>query len=208
MTLSAKPFSRASENNSGPILQVLNNRLGSRDKVLEVGSGTGQHACYFSTRLPHLFWQTSDTISNHAGIDLWLDELENTNVGRPLTLDVGCTSNWSHILEDYPRFDAAYTANTAHIMSWQMVQEMFGGVSRILRPGGQFFIYGPFNRNGEFTSDSNHRFNQQLQIQDAQMGIRDDRAVITLANQCGLEFTEEFEMPANNRMMLFENAPK
>jgi hypothetical protein len=158
--------------------------------------------------LPKLFWQASDRAASHAGIDLWIDELENTNIGRPVLLDVGHTAHWEVILARFSPFDAVFTANTAHIMSWDMVVNMFAGVSRVLIPTGLFVVYGPFNHNGEFTSEGNCRFDMQLKSEDPQMGIRDDRDVIVLGKQYALEHTETFEMPANNRIIIFKNAPK
>ena len=208
MNPAAKPFSQASENNKDPILAVLEQQLQCTGNLLEIGSGTGQHACYFSARLPQLFWQASDRASSHAGINLWIDELETINIGRPLLLDVGHAAHWEAILARFSSFDAVFTANTAHIMSWEMVVKMFAGASRVLIPAGLFIVYGPFNHNGEFTSEGNYRFDMQLKGDDPQMGIRDDRDVIALGKQYALEHTETFEMPANNQVLIFRNAPK
>ena len=208
MNRAAKPFSQASENNRDPILAVLEQQLQYAGNLLEIGSGSGQHASYFSERLPQLFWQASDRIASHAGINLWIDELENTNIGRPVLLDVGYTAHWEAILARFSSFDAVFTANTAHIMSWDMVVKMFAGVSRVLIPAGLFVVYGPFNHNGEFTSEGNCQFDMQLKSEDPQMGIRDDRDVIVLGKQYALEHIETFEMPANNQVFIFRNAPK
>jgi len=193
----AKPYSEACERNKAPILEVLATALANATSVLEIGSGTGQHAVHFGAALPHLAWQTSDLPGNHAGIRMWLDEAELPNVRAPLVLNVG-DDRWP-----VDNVDALFTANTLHIMSWPLVGQLFTGAGRILNPGGRFCIYGPFNYNGAHTSDSNARFDAMLRARDPQSGIRNIEDVKDLGLRNGLELTADHEMPANNRLIVF-----
>lgn len=196
----SKPFSQACENNKTPILTVLQRHFIAPGKVLEIGSGTGQHAVFFAGRLPHLQWQTSDLREHHAGIGLWMADYPGENLLPPLTLDVA-TSAW-----DFGPFDAVFTANTVHIMAWDEVLAMLDGVARVLRTGGKLVIYGPFNYHGQFTSPSNARFNDWLHAQAPHRAIRDFEAVCAAAAARGLQWGEDIEMPANNRCLVFIRA--
>lgn len=190
-----KQFSEACERNREPILSFLKTALAGKTRVLEIGSGTGQHAVYFARHLPHLVWQTSDLKSNHASILAWQEEAGLDNVLPPLELNVD--GMWPS-----QTFDAVFTANTCHIMAWPEVEAMFAGVSRILAPGGAFILYGPFNYGGEFTSPSNQRFDEYLKDQASHMGIRDIAAIQKLA-EGSMILSEDHEMPANNRLLIF-----
>ncbi len=191
-----KSFSQSCENNKGPILDVLLPLLRRQRACLEIGSGTGQHAAFFAARLPHLVWQTSDIAGNHASIDAWIDGVDNAR--PPMVLDVDA--------DDWParRYDAAFSANTAHIMHWPTVVNMFHGVSGILEPGAVFALYGPFNYQGEYTSPSNQRFDRTLRASDPGMGIRDYEAVVELASSAGMTLLADHDMPANNRTLLWQ----
>ena len=191
----AKPFSPACENNRLPILNVIKPLLANARAVLEIGSGTGQHAAYFAAELPHLQWLTSDLEAHHPGIQLWIEEAGLSNLHAPLTLDV--------LAQPWPAVDAdaVFSANTTHIMSWSMVEAMFAGVADLLPPGGVFLLYGPFNYAGRYTSDSNARFDRSLRARDPDSGIRDFEALQTLADEGGLRFVHDYEMPANNRIL-------
>ncbi len=191
-----KSFSQSCENNKGPILDVLLPLLRRQRACLEIGSGTGQHAAFFAARLPHLVWQTSDVTGNHASIDAWIDGVDNAR--PPMVLDVDG--------DDWParRYDAAFSANTAHIMHWPTVVNMFHGVSGILEPGAVFALYGPFNYQGEYTSPSNQRFDRTLRASDPGMGIRDYEAVVELASSAGMTLLADHDMPANNRTLLWQ----
>lgn len=193
-----KPFSPACERNREPILAILRAVLADAKSVLEIGSGTGQHAVFFCEHLPHLVWQTSDLPANHAGIAAWLAEAQLPNVLPPLALDA--SGEWPA-----GPFDAVFSANTCHIMAWQEVVAMFASASRVLASGGALCIYGPFNYGGAFTSDSNARFDAQLRMQAPHMGIRDFEAVNRLASQLGLTLQADHEMPANNRLLVWRN---
>ena len=193
----AKPFSQACENNKAAILTVLQAHLRDATRVLEIGSGTGQHAIFFAEHLPHLHWQTSDLAEHHAGIREWLKEFPRHNLLSPLTLNVA-TSLW-----DFGSFVGVFTANTLHIMAWDEVLAMLDGVAKVLCPQGKLVIYGPFNYRGQFTSPSNARFNEWLQAQAPHRAIRDFDALCAAASARGLRWLDDIEMPANNRCLVF-----
>lgn len=191
-----KPFSEACEENQEPILRVLHGAFASVCNVLEIGSGTGQHAVYFARHLPHLNWQTSDLVANHPGINLWLDEATLPNTRAPLSLDVN-----QHPWPIAP-VDGVFTANTLHIVSWSEVEQLLQGVGQVLLPGGVMCIYGPFNYGGQFTAPSNARFDLWLKARDPASGIRDAEAVCALAQQYGLHLEMDYEMPINNHLLV------
>ena len=192
-----KPFSDACERNKEPILEVLRHSFTGPGLVLEIGSGTGQHAVHFARHLPHLTWVATDREENLAGIQLWLDEAALLNLRGPLQLNV-LDASWPVAAARY-----VYSANTAHIMSWPEVEAMFAGVGARLEAGGRFCLYGPFNRDGEFTSESNRAFDAMLRQRDPVMGIRDDRALVELGSRSRLELVSDHAMPANNRLLCF-----
>lgn len=192
-----KPFSQACENNKAPILAHLQRLFTHTNTVLEVGSGTGQHAVHFAHAMAHLNWQTSDRAENHASINAWIDDNEYSNLLRPLTLDV-LTSPWPMAV------DAVYSANTAHIMPWQAVVAMFDGVGKALGEHGLFVLYGPFNYEGQFSSPSNARFDEYLRTNNAEQGIRHYEDICTLAANAGLTPLEDNPMPANNQLLVFQ----
>jgi len=195
-----KPYAESCIENRAPIFAALEPRLKDCTSLLEIGSGTGQHAVYFAAELPRLVWQTSDLAANHAGIMAWLDEAALPNVRRPLSLDV--------VADDWPPglFDAVFSANTAHIMPASAVEAMFHGVGCVLRPGGQFLLYGPFNYAGRFTAPSNERFEGWLKERDPLMGIRDVVWLRELAAAADMALAEDIEMPVNNRMLVWRKA--
>ena len=193
-----KQHSEACERNREPILQVLRQWFTQPGVALEIGAGTGQHAVHFAANLPHLQWQPTDREENLAGIGQWVSEAALPNLRAPLKFDVR-DSAWPVETADY-----IFSANTAHIMSWPEVELMFAGVARVLRPRGLFALYGPFNRDGQFTSESNKAFDASLRERDPQMGLRDDQALKTLARARGLRFTAEHAMPANNRVLIWQ----
>jgi cyclopropane fatty-acyl-phospholipid synthase-like methyltransferase len=194
----SKQFSTACERNREPILEVLRTVMATSKRVLEIGSGTGQHAVYFAAHLPQLEWQTSDLPQNHESIRAWQKEAQLPNVRAPLTLNTA-SANWPD-----DSFDAVFSANTCHIMAWQEVQAMFEGVGRILSAGGVLCIYGPFNYAGAFTSSSNAQFDAALRAQSEHMGIRDFEAVNALASAQGLTLQADHAMPANNRLLVWK----
>jgi SAM-dependent methyltransferase len=197
LSIVTRQFSPASERNREPILAVLRDCFARCGRVLEIGSGTGQHAIFFAEQLPHLVWQTSDVPENHASIHAWISETSQSNVLPPLTLDV--SGAWPH-----ETFDAVFSANTCHIMSWREVEHMFAGIGRVLLAGGVLCLYGPFNYAGKFTSDSNARFDAMLRARGNHMGIRDFEAIDRLAASQGLILKSDIAMPANNRALVWQ----
>ena len=195
-----KPYSESCEQNREPILAVLREAFADRRRLLEIGSGTGQHAVYFAAELPQLVWQTADVRAYHPGIHAWLDEAALPNVLPPLELDVNQTQWHSG------RYDAVFSANTLHIMGWPEVVRFFAGVGTVLEPGGVLVVYGPFNYNGQFTSDSNARFDAWLKARDPASGVRDFEAVDALARAQGLVLQRDLAMPANNRSLVWQRA--
>lgn len=195
-----KPFAESCVQNRAPILAVLREVFAERRRVLEVGSGTGQHAVYFAPELPHLAWQTADVVAHHAGIRQWLAETAAPNVLPPLALDVNDAS-WHG-----ERYDAVFSANTLHIMSWPEVEKFFAGVGAVLEAGGVLAVYGPFNYSGAYTSESNARFDAWLKARDPASGLRDFEAVDALAHAQGLALQRDVAMPANNRTLVWRRA--
>ncbi|MHB1092745.1 DUF938 domain-containing protein [Thiobacillus sp.] len=192
-----KPFSESCEQNREPILAVLRECFADRSHVLEIGSGTGQHGVYFGAELPHLRWQTADVSPHHAGIQLWLADAKLPNVLPPLSLDVNQTA-WRD-----GRYDAVFSANTLHIMSWPEVQKFFEGVGEVLQADGMLVVYGPFNYEGHYTSESNARFDAWLKARDPASGVRDFEAVDALARAQNLILQQDIAMPANNRTLVW-----
>lgn len=196
----SKLFSAACERNSTPILQTIEPLLVDCHSLLEIGSGTGQHAVSFARQLTHLQWQTSDRKEYHPSIIAWMAEAALLNLLPPFELNIGISS-WPQA-----QFDAVYTANTCHIMAWQEVELMFAGVVALLSNRGLFLIYGPFNYAGEFTSASNQHFDASLKQQAAHMGIRDLENILILASQHGMHLQDDIAMPANNRLLVLSKA--
>ncbi len=195
--LNDKPFAESCEQNRAPIIAVLREVFADCRRVLEIGSGTGQHAVYFAPELPHLVWQTADVPQHHAGIRRWLAEAALPNVLPPLALDVNDTAWHSG------RYDAVFSANTLHIMGWPEVERFFAGVGAVLQAGGVLAVYGPFNYGGMYTSESNARFDAWLKARDPASGVRDFEAVDALARAQGLVLQQDIAMPANNRTLVW-----
>lgn len=195
-----KPHAPACDRNRDPILAVLREHFADRRRVLEIGSGTGQHAVYFAQAMRWLEWQASDVAENLPGIRAWLDDVRLPNTPAPLALDVR-EFPWPAV-----EADAVFTANTLHIMAWNGVQAFFRGVGRLLAhvPGGTLVAYGPFNHAGKFTSESNREFDAWLRARDPASGIRDFEAVDGLAADAGLHFVADVAMPANNRCLVWK----
>lgn len=192
-----KPFAESSEQNKEPILSVLKTELANCGRVLEVGSGTGQHAVYFAQQLPHLQWICSDLEENHAGIRMWLDEAARDNIEGPLLLDA--RQVWPEL-----NVDAVFSANAIHIMSWQAVEGLIENVGRALQPGGKLCLYGPFMYDGQHTSDSNAKFDIWLKERDPLSGVRDVTELSCLLAVQQLELVNDHEMPVNNRILVWQ----
>lgn len=198
MSSPGKPFAPACERNKHPIEACLREVLGEREQtVLELGSGTGQHAVHLAGALPQLRWQPTDLPERLAGIAQWRQESGLANVLPPLALDV-LQPHWP-----VGAADAVFSANTAHILPWRGVEAMFTGAGRVLPSGGLFCLYGPFHRNGEPTSAGNAAFDAQLRAGGTGSGIRDLKDLRTLAQDCGLTLAEDHTMPANNALLVW-----
>ena len=192
-----KPYAESSGQNREPILAVLREVLAGCQRVLEIGSGTGQHAVHFGRHLPHLRWLPSDLPESLPGIRLWLAEAGLPNVEPPLALDVN-DPVWP-----VGPVDAVFSANTAHILSWPSVAAMLAGVGRLLPGGGVFALYGPFHYGGQATSPSNARFDAELRARDPAMGVRNFEDIDALARASGLRLQRDYPMPVNNRTLVW-----
>jgi len=190
-------FSDACERNKGPILEVLRTAFADRRRVVEIGSGTGQHAVHFARHLPHLQWQATDRADYLPDLAARIAAEVPPNLASPVELDV--------LQEPWPdlRADAVFTANTLHIMSWPAVEAFLAGLPRLLETGGVLAIYGPFKYGGQFTTDSNAAFDAMLRERDPQSGLRDFEAVTALAEAAGLKLVTDHAMPANNQLLIW-----
>lgn len=197
------PFSQACENNKRPILGILQRELQYANHVLEVGSGTGQHSVYFAHHLAHLKWQTSDVVANHHIINAWHEAYPAPNLYSPLIFDLAQDVLPSNPDADEP-YDAVFTANTVHIITWSLVENLFALTAKALPVQGKFIVYGPFNVKGSFTSAGNRQFNTMLRQRDSGSGIRDIEAIIKLAETHQLTLQANYNMPANNQLLVFE----
>ena len=194
-----KQYSAACDQNKDPILKVIKPLLLNAKSVLEVGSGTGQHCVYFAKELPHLTWQASDQSMYLPSVSAWIDDAKLANTPKELELNVDL--DWP---ED--KYQAIYSANTVHIMSWEMVLNFFKGVGQVLDKGGVFILYGPFNYNGEYTSANNANFDLWLKDQNPLSAIRDFESLDELAKLHNLILTDDIEMPANNRVLVWKKS--
>lgn len=187
-----KPNAPSAERNKGAILEVISEEFQDCKAILEIGSGTGQHAVFFASRMPWLTWQPSDVAANHEGINAWREDARLDNVKIPLILDV----------EEPPqtedKYDGVFSANTAHIMGITAVKCMFRFVAQYLTKGGKFCLYGPFKLNGNFTSDSNRDFDANLKSRDSAMGVRDIEVLDKFAEANEMVRADLYAMPSNN----------
>jgi len=195
------PFSDACERNKEPILKVLRDCLARCAEVLEIGSGTGQHAVHFARHLKHLTWHPTEQLSYLRDLAARVEIEGSENLRQPTVLDVR-QSVWP-----LRSVDAVFTANTLHIMSWSEVSALYDGVGEVLRPGGTMCVYGPFRYEGAYTSDSNREFDRALKERDPNSGLRDVQAVCALAKQYGLRLVADHDLPAFNRLLVFAKEP-
>ncbi len=194
----ARPFSEACERNRDPILAGLRVAFADRHLVLEIGSGTGQHAVHFARHLPHLIWQPSDVEAHLPGIRSWTDAAALPNLCDPVALDINQPA-WPDT-----GADAVFTANTFHIVSWPVVERLFERAAALLPAHGMVVVYGPFNYGGRFTSDSNAGFDAMLRAREPASGIRDVEAVDRFARQQGFALQADQALPANNRLIVWQ----
>jgi SAM-dependent methyltransferase len=194
------PFSDACERNKAPILGVLREAFASVGRVLEIGSGTGQHAVWFGQNLPHLTWQPTERAAELAALRERLDLEAPDNVNPAVALDVA----------DHPwpvaAVDGVFSANTLHIMSRERVADFFRGVGEVLEEGGTLCVYGPFRYGGRFTTPSNAGFDAWLRRRDPLSGVRDFETVEALAAAQGLVLLADRAMPANNQALVWRRA--
>jgi len=193
-----KPFAESSEQNKEVILEVLKPLCEKAAQVLEIGSGTGQHAVFFAEQMPHLTWHTSELKENHAGINMWLDEKSLPNTKAPIEIDVR-QSSWA-----INEIDVIFSANTMHIMHWETVQAFIRNAAPILKPTGFLIVYGPFNYQNQYTSESNANFDIWLKNRDPLSAIRNFEDVDQLANENSLRLHKDYSMPANNRILCWQ----
>lgn len=192
-----RPFAPACERNQAPIFDALSQHLPKSAQILEVGSGTGQHAVYFTARRPSWQWQCSDLAENLPGIQAWLADAPA--LPAPIALDVMDEHGWPT-----QAYDAVFTANTLHIMPWPAGVRLIAQLPRVLKPRGLFIAYGPFNYAGEFTSPSNAEFDAMLRARAPHQGIRDFERVDEHATGAGLRLVQDHPMPANNRLIVWQ----
>jgi cyclopropane fatty-acyl-phospholipid synthase-like methyltransferase len=196
-----KPFSESCVQNRTPIIHIIKPLLATCETILEIGSGTGQHAVYFSAEMPYLTWYTSDCEQNHSGIQQWLDEAKLDNIKPPIVLDVCDQPAWQGLDSS---FDAIFSANTLHIMSTSHVECFFAEAASILKPQALLIVYGPFNYQGNYTSDSNARFDNWLKQQNPHSAIRDSEWLDELAEKSAMKRIQDYTMPANNRILVWQ----
>ena len=194
------PFSQACENNKSYILKALQDILADRRSVLEIASGTGQHACHFAANMPWLQWQPTELAENLPLLQPRCDLYQDDNLGTPVALDVRAEP-WP-----VPIPDALFSANSLHIMPFSAVQKLFEALGKYAGEDVVLAIYGPFNYGGRYTSESNARFDQWLAQQHPDSAIRDFEAVNSLAGAAGFTLLGDHEMPANNRLLAWRRA--
>ena len=194
-----KQYSSSCVQNQEPILKIIKPLLLEKYTVLEVGSGTGQHAVFFAEHMPHLNWQASDQAQYLSSINAWVDEAKLNNTPPAINLDV--TQAWPAL-----EFDVIFSANTTHIMSWEMVVDFYQGVGESLSENGLFILYGPFNYHQQYTSQSNADFDMWLKNRDPNSAIRNFEALMELAKQAKLTLLKDYEMPANNRILCWKKS--
>ncbi len=194
-----KPFSAACERNRDPIFDVLRQYIKpEHTHLLEIGSGTGQHAVYFAPHFKHMTWITSDVPAHHLGMVMWFKEFKIPNISGPIRFKVG--------IDEFPKqpVNIVYTANTFHIMSWKNVKTLMKMFGHRLRKNSLVMIYGPFNYDGKFTSPSNEQFDRMLKEENPDSGIRNFEDVNKAMIKNGFELLKDHEMPANNRMLIYK----
>ena len=193
-----KPMSPAAERNQEPILKVLKDFITYEDRrLLEVGSGTGQHAVYFAPHFPQLEWHPTDVSGKLKGIKQWMHEAGVRNIQPPVRLEIG--------KDDFPKlkFDVVFTANTFHIMPWKEGKSLIKLLGHRLREGSRAIFYGPFKYDGQFTSPSNEAFDRQLKESDPTSGIRAFEDINKAMIKNGFELIDDIDMPANNQMLVY-----
>lgn len=196
------PFSEACERNKIPIADALERFLPGSSRVLEIGAGTGQHAVYFTRRFPELTWLATDRAENLEGLRARVAGETDGRQVEVRELDVS-KDHWPT-----GPFDAIYTANTLHIMPFELTPMLLEHAAELLVPGGQLICYGPFHDQGVHTSESNKTFDQSLKSRNPKMGIRDAQKIHQIAKRHDLNQTADLNLPANNRLLIFTKSNK
>ena len=193
-TQDAKQYAPATERNREPLLAVLREELASARSVLEVASGTGQHAVFFARALPHLTWQPTDADPDALrSIEAWRREEALPNVLPAQRLDV--------LQQPWPLpgpYDALVCINMVHISPWEATQALMQGAARVLAPGGKLVLYGPYLVEGRPTAPSNLAFDASLRERDPRWGVRALEAVLAEGAAHGLVREQVVDMPSNN----------
>ena len=197
-----KYHAESTRRNRNPILGILKKEIEGSKKLLEIGSGTGQHAVYFSKKMPHILWQTSDRSINHESINYWIKRYNLKNLLLPLDIEIGVNEK---NINDV--FDCVFSSNTSHIMSLENVKRLFALVDKVLNKNGKFFLYGPFKINLEFTTKSNEDFHQKLKAENKLMGLRDIEELDNYAIENNMQNHAFYEMPANNYLSIWKRLP-
>ncbi len=198
----AREFYPATDRNRDPILAILRELLAIPGTVLEIGSGSGQHAWYFAKHLPHVRWQPSDAEPERfASIEAWQAHEPFDNLLPPIGIDAA-REHWP-----VDAVDAMFCANVIHIAPWSVTMGLLRGAGKHLRPGGQLITYGPYRIDGRHTAPSNESFDVDLRRRNPDWGVRDLEAVVAEALSRGLRFVKRYAMPANNFVMLFQLPP-
>jgi cyclopropane fatty-acyl-phospholipid synthase-like methyltransferase len=194
------PHSDACDRNKGPILEILRREFAACTHVLEIGSGTGQHAVHFATAMPGVVWQPSEVAEAMPALRKRIFNEGPSNLRAPVVIDV------AHTPWDVRKVDGIFTANTLHIMHWPQVEAFFAGLPAISKAGAMLAIYGPFRYGGKYTSGSNDSFDTMLRARDPGSGIRDFEAVDALARAAGFTLVADHRMPANNQVLVWRLA--
>ncbi|MDH3634825.1 MAG: class I SAM-dependent methyltransferase [Gammaproteobacteria bacterium] len=189
------PFAEAAEQNKTVIFEAIKPYL--TGDILEIGSGTGQHAVFFASQIPEIRWQTSELESSLPVIEAWIRDSKLENLPPPIELDV--LGKWPEA-----QYDVIYSANCLHIMGEAAVEKTVEGAAARLKPDGVFAVYGPFNYAGNYTSESNARFDAFLKSRDSASGIRDFEWIDEMASRVNLELVQDVDMPANNRCLIWK----
>lgn len=193
----SKLYSESCERNKSFILEKIKTVFEDSSSVLEIGSGTGQHAVFFAENLLYLNWQTSDLLQSHESIKAYIKDSNLKNIFNPLLIDVS-KDDWHNL-----KFDSAFSANTLHIISSENVQNIFKGLTKVISK--YFCVYGPFNYNGQYTSKSNEQFDEYLkQTYPNQAGIKDISFIENTAKNYSFDLINDFDMPSNNRLLVFK----
>jgi len=195
-----KPFSPSADRNKQYILEALDRELVGNEFILEIGSGTGQHACHFAANLPNITWQATELKDNIPAIESWIGEHNCLNLPDPYELDVDVLP-WPA-----KNVDVCYTSNTFHIVSMQSIQSIFEGCKQVLSHSGKLCVYGPFSINGAHTSEGNIQFDRQLRTSDPASGVRDLQVLDGLAKRAGFSACRYIELPANNHFVVWDRA--